>query len=91
MEKLGWITFLLVIIPIGTGLLVLSAIVKKTRRSGPVTRPRILDMTVQETAGNLGEPEDLTSIAQNYSPLARLLSEAERRRSVPPAQEPAAV
>jgi hypothetical protein len=89
MEKLGWVTFMLVVIPIGTGLLVLRGIVKKARKSGQAARPPVLDMTTQETTGTLGEPEKVTSIAENYSPLARLLSEAQRRRNVQPAEEPA--
>jgi hypothetical protein len=48
-------------------------------------------MSAEETAGTLGEPEKVTSIAENYSPLARLLSEAQRRRSVQPAEVPATV
>jgi hypothetical protein len=91
MEKLGWVTFLLVVIPVGTGLLVLRAIVKKTRKSGRITRPRPLDISAAEATNNLGEPEKVSSIAENYSALARLLSEAQRRRSLAPAEEPAAV
>lgn len=91
MERLGWVTFMLVVIPVGTGLLVMRAIVKKTRKSGQVARPQILDMTVEEMTGTLGEPEKLTSIAAHYSPLARLLSEAQRRRSVPHVEGPGAV
>jgi hypothetical protein len=91
MEKAGWVTFMLVIIPVGTGLLVMRGIVKKVRKSGQVTRPQELDMSAEETAGTLGEPEKVTSIAENYSPLARLLSEAQRRRSVQPAEVPATV
>jgi hypothetical protein len=90
MDKAGWVTFMLVIIPVVTGLLVLRAIVKKARKSGQVTRPQPLDMSVDENPGTLGEPEKLPSIEENYSPLARMLSEAQRRRSVQPAEEPAA-
>ncbi|MET4144283.1 hypothetical protein [Arthrobacter sp. UYCo732] len=91
LEKTVWYTFLFVVIPVGTGLLVVRAIVKKVRKSGRITRPRPLDMSAEETSEALGAPEKLPSIAENYTPMARLLSEAQRLRSIAPAEEPAPI
>ncbi|HEX9227489.1 MAG TPA: hypothetical protein VF885_12675, partial [Arthrobacter sp.] len=91
LEKTAFYTFLFIIIPVGTCALILRAVVKKVRKSGRITRPQPLDMSADETAGGIGSPGSVPLIAKNFSPLARLLSEAQRRRSLVPVDEAAAI
>lgn len=86
-EKTPFYLFLFVVIPAGSWALLLRLIAKITRKRGSAVRPRHLDMTVGGRTDGLGEPEKLPSIAENYSPLNRLLSEAQRRRSHNSAEE----
>lgn len=91
LEKTGFYTFLFIVIPVGTCALILRAIVKKVRKSGRITRPQPLDMSAEEIAGGIGAPGSVPLIAKDFSPLARLLSEAQRRRNPVPVDEAAAI
>lgn len=82
LEKNGGLFFNMVILPVATSMIFVVPICRRVRKSGRFSRLPKLDMSVEGAQGDLGAPEWIFDIDRNFTPLGRLLSEAQRKRNV---------
>ena len=74
--------FFLVIGPVLTAIVILFRILKGVMENGQVRRPQHLVAAIEGLPAAIVLPNDVVGVIQSFSPLSRLLSEAQRHRSL---------